>query len=219
MLHVADTGIGAKLLSIIQDSTEDLRARNIAIEGVCNLLYSFSPYRTVNSLWAIRNLLWDSSYTEKADVMSSLGWGRLSGYFTNPNELIKEKAMAILDNLAWREPDLQFIFDRLGEETLCVALENAVSSSNADLVEQVSPRTALFDVAILTLIGLENIHDDVLFGYRTSDHLAHSKQAITWFERMSSTSQCRSPARGWPLRLTVGKGHPAATSRAPRAWN
>ncbi|KZT44007.1 ARM repeat-containing protein [Sistotremastrum suecicum HHB10207 ss-3] len=156
---VADTGIGAKLLSIIQDSTEDLRVRNIAIEGVCNLLYSFSPYRTVlidkevikvlvsvldinetsiqvNSLWAIRNLLWDSSYTEKADVMSSLGWGRLSGYFTNPNELIKEKAMAILDNLAWREPDLQFIFDRLGEETLCVALENAVSSSNADLVEQ-----------------------------------------------------------------------------------
>jgi armadillo repeat-containing protein 8 len=45
---VMDTGIGASLFGIVKNAEEDRRVRVIALDGLCNLLNDFSPFREVN---------------------------------------------------------------------------------------------------------------------------------------------------------------------------
>ncbi|KAF8498328.1 ARM repeat-containing protein [Gautieria morchelliformis] len=154
---VVDSGMGKVLFELIKNPDEDLRVRVAAMAGICNLLNDFSPMRAalleqgaistivglahsedkslrLNSLWAIKNALFNAMLREKHMIIEELTWDFLAALLLDYDEEIREQAVNVVRNLA--DNDSDFVFEGLGPVRLAGCLESTLISPNESIVTQ-----------------------------------------------------------------------------------
>ncbi|KAG6547666.1 hypothetical protein Mapa_011115 [Marchantia paleacea] len=114
------------LLKLLTDSSSDIQA--LALSAVSNIVLDFKPHKAVvfrcggvsqliqlsqsmdpilrlNAVWALKNLLYMSDKTVKERVMGELTFNSLVDLIFDPEEKVREQAMALVRNLVYGDVD------------------------------------------------------------------------------------------------------------------
>ncbi|XP_006457243.1 hypothetical protein AGABI2DRAFT_188882 [Agaricus bisporus var. bisporus H97] len=156
---IVDSGLGMSIFSIFKKRDEDANVTNAALSAVCNIVIDFSPLRPIyleqglmdrllellqtsdaalrlNSLWAVKNLLRNSTTETKRSVMSKLGWDRVVKYLQESPTDVQEQAYNILRNVAETHEGIDLVFKNISIEVLTGHITNAIMSSSDDVALQ-----------------------------------------------------------------------------------
>ncbi|KAJ9107016.1 hypothetical protein QFC19_002885 [Naganishia cerealis] len=123
-----------------------------ATATLCNLICEFSPMQAdfiaqngiqtlvrltdatdrevqVNSIWALRNMVFKSEESVRRRVIEELGWNTLRRHLQDPHPEIGEQALAFTRNLIAEasEAEITRLFEGVGEEALFDAIEATMS--------------------------------------------------------------------------------------------
>ncbi|KAJ3249377.1 Armadillo repeat-containing protein 8 [Chytriomyces hyalinus] len=169
---LVDAGVAYPLFNLLND--KDVEVQTSASATLCNIVLDFSPMKKtviehggverivalvsasdyhlkLNSVWALKNLLYQAGSTIKAKVMAELGWEGLKRLLFDTQIGIQEQSLNLLRNLVCgKEEDIDAVFDGLGEASLAILFDKKLSGSTVNSSE--------FDAVILqTLYVIVNI--------------------------------------------------------------
>ncbi|KAJ9104537.1 hypothetical protein QFC21_002033 [Naganishia friedmannii] len=127
-------------------------ALSAATATLCNLICEFSPMQAdfiaqngiqtlvrltdatdrevrINSIWALRNMVFKSEEGVRRKVIDELGWTTLRRHLQDPHSEIAEQALAFTRNLIAEasEAEITRLFDGVGEEALFDSIEAAMT--------------------------------------------------------------------------------------------
>lgn len=139
------------------------------MDRLLELLQTSDAALKLNSLWAVKNLLRNSTTETKRSVMSKLGWDRvvrfvlsfcmwctalilLTRYLQEGPTDVQEQAYNILRNVAESHEGIDIVFKNISIETLTEHITNAVTSLSDDVSLQVSYTNLASNVSVVILI-------------------------------------------------------------------
>ena len=105
------------------------------IEKLVALSHHVHPQLRLNSVWALKNLLFQADSSIKARVMTSLSWPHLLHLVDDEETNVQEQALNLLRNLACgRESDIEDVISGMGSNgaALVSVLERKLSGREAD---------------------------------------------------------------------------------------
>lgn len=151
-----DAGIAAPLLKLLEDENEGVKS--VACATICNVVLEFSPMRgtvieqgivaslarhvssrnphlRLNAVWAIKNLVFKAEIKLKRTVMEQLTWDHLARLIDDPDPLIQEQALSVVQNLACdRHEDIDLVFQGFGEDRLMNIVTKKLQFFNDEIV-------------------------------------------------------------------------------------
>lgn len=124
------------------------------MDRLLELLQTSDAALRLNSLWAVKNLLRNSTTETKRSVMSKLGWDRVvkfviisyalrvilisfARYLQESPTDVQEQAYNILRNVAETHEGIDLVFKNISIEVLTGHITNAITSSSDDVALQV----------------------------------------------------------------------------------
>ncbi|KXN82010.1 O-methylsterigmatocystin oxidoreductase [Leucoagaricus sp. SymC.cos] len=157
--NIVDSGLGMTIFSIFKNRDEDANVVNAALSSVCNIVIDFSPLRPIyleqglmdrllellrtgdsalklNSLWAVKNLLRNSTTETKRSVMRQLSWDRVVDYLRDGPIDVQEQTFSILRNVAESQDGTDLIFKNIPTEILLGHITSGLTSPSDDVMLQ-----------------------------------------------------------------------------------
>ncbi|KAG5459895.1 MAG: armadillo-type protein, partial [Olpidium bornovanus] len=182
---LVDAGIAIPLFNLLGD--ESIAVQTTASATLCNIVLDFSPMKKtvlenggverlvglvssmdanlrLNSVWALKNLLFQADSEIKQTVMRQLKYSQLISLIDDSDMGIQEQALNLLRNLAcgkesvsldsrplhvcrrfllnfsfafgWHGQDIEEVFEGIGEEKLMRILEYKLRSSSEEIILQ-----------------------------------------------------------------------------------
>ncbi|KAJ3027411.1 UNVERIFIED_CONTAM: Armadillo repeat-containing protein 8 [Siphonaria sp. JEL0065] len=146
---LVDAGISTPLFTLLNDPS--LSVQTSASATLCNIVLDFSPMKKtvienggverivklvasedyqlkLNSVWAIKNLLYQAGSDVKSRVMEELGWDVLKKLIFDPHIGIQEQSLNLLRNLVCgKEDDIDTAFSGFGEAAFSVLFDKKLS--------------------------------------------------------------------------------------------
>lgn len=141
------------------------------MDRLLELLQTSDAALKLNSLWAVKNLLRNSTTETKRSVMSKLGWDRVvkfvvilsvwcsvliqfARYLQEGPTDVQEQAYNILRNVAESHEGIDIVFKNISIETLTGHITNALTSSSDDVALQVGCTNLASNVPVVLAIYL-----------------------------------------------------------------
>ncbi|KAF5346730.1 hypothetical protein D9756_010404 [Leucocoprinus leucothites] len=157
--NIVDSGLGMTIFTIFKKREEDTNVVNAALSAVCNIVIDFSPLRPIyleqglmdrllelihlgepalklGALWAVKNLLRNSTTETKRSVMRQLGWDRVIKYLRDSPPDVQEQAYNILRNVAESPEGIDMIFKNIPTDVLLSYITGACTSTSDDVALQ-----------------------------------------------------------------------------------
>ncbi|KAJ3413330.1 Armadillo repeat-containing protein 8 [Chytridiales sp. JEL 0842] len=196
---LVDAGIAAPLCKLLSDP--DINVQITASATLCNIVLDFSPMKSIamengaveklitlvdssnstlrlNSVWALKNLLFQAESEIKHTVMGMFGWGKLARLVDDPEISIQEQSLNLIRNLACgKESDIDFVFKGIGEQSIISMLQSKLSPASSDGV-------VLQALYIIVNISTGNIsHKSIIINsdfilQRILNYMSHFKSLI-----------------------------------------
>ncbi|KAI9345630.1 armadillo-type protein [Obelidium mucronatum] len=147
---LVDAGIASPLFILLNDP--NIQVQTSASATLCNIVLDFSPMKKtvienggveqivklvasddyqlkLNSVWALKNLLYQAGSDIKSRVMEELGWDVLKRLIHDPRVGIQEQSLNLLRNLVCgKEDDIDTAFSGFGEAALSVLFDKKLSN-------------------------------------------------------------------------------------------
>ncbi|TIC30149.1 ARM repeat-containing protein [Wallemia mellicola] len=157
---LVDSGVELTLLDIISNDEEDERNRVIALMALANLVCGFSPLKQkliqtggvkilvkltyslsykvrLNTLWAIKNMVFAASTELKRFVCDQIGWEHFSNLLKDPNIEVVEQVLFVLRNLVTRELDIGLVYNGFGgQDKFLEAIEQKFQTNQVEILLQ-----------------------------------------------------------------------------------
>ncbi|KAJ3097819.1 Armadillo repeat-containing protein 8, partial [Phlyctochytrium bullatum] len=154
-IHVQITA-SATLCNIVLDFSPMKKTvlENHGVERLVSLVHSSEPNLRLNSVWALKNLLYLADSEVKATVMASLTWEGLRNLINDNEICIQEQALSLLRNLACKkQSDIDDVFNGLNEDVLMSVLESKLDwvLRHLESPQANIPANAIDDIALHAL--------------------------------------------------------------------
>lgn len=157
---LVDSGVELTLLDIISNDDEDERNRVIALMALANLVCGFSPLKQkliqtggvkilvkltyslsykvrLNTLWAIKNMVFAASTELKRFVCDQIGWEHFGNLLNDPNIEVVEQVLFVLRNLVTRELDIGLVYNGFGgQDKFLEAIEQKFQTNQVEILLQ-----------------------------------------------------------------------------------
>ncbi|OAQ27260.1 ARM repeat-containing protein [Linnemannia elongata AG-77] len=154
---LVDAGIENPLFQLLSD--EDLGVLRSATATLCNIVLDVSPMKKtimergivskfvrmisygdnvvrLNTVWAIKNLVFEAESEVKENVMRQFGYNNLVLLLNDSEPAVQEQALNLVRNLAHkREHDIEQVFRGLGNGQLLSIIEEKLSWDDPRLLE------------------------------------------------------------------------------------
>ncbi|KAG0315862.1 hypothetical protein BGZ97_007736 [Linnemannia gamsii] len=154
---LVDAGIENPLFQLLSD--EDLGVLRSATATLCNIVLDVSPMKKtimergivtkfvrmisygdnvvrLNTVWAIKNLVFEAESEVKENVMRQFGYNNLVLLLNDSEPAVQEQALNLVRNLAHkREHDIEQVFKGLGNGQLLSIIEEKLSWDDPRLLE------------------------------------------------------------------------------------
>ncbi|KAF9900332.1 hypothetical protein EC991_007475 [Linnemannia zychae] len=154
---LVDAGIENPLFQLLSD--EDLGVLRSATATLCNIVLDMSPMKKtimergivskfvrmisygdnvvrLNTVWAIKNLVFEAESDVKENVMRQFGYNNLVLLLNDSEPAVQEQALNLVRNLAHRrEHDIEQVFKGLGNGQLLSIIEEKLSWDDPRLLE------------------------------------------------------------------------------------
>ncbi|KAK3840142.1 MAG: armadillo-type protein [Linnemannia elongata] len=154
---LVDAGIENPLFQLLSD--EDLGVLRSATATLCNIVLDVSPMKKtimergivskfvrmisygdnvvrLNTVWAIKNLVFEAESDVKENVMRQFGYNNLVLLLNDSEPPVQEQALNLVRNLAHkREHDIEQVFKGLGNGQLLSIIEEKLSWDDPRLLE------------------------------------------------------------------------------------
>ncbi|KAG0378714.1 hypothetical protein BGX24_003000 [Mortierella sp. AD032] len=154
---LVDAGIENPLFQLLSD--EDLGVLRSATATLCNIVLDVSPMKKtimergivskfvrmisygdnvvrLNTVWAIKNLVFEAESDVKENVMRQFGYNNLVLLLNDSEPAVQEQALNLVRNLAHkREHDIEQVFKGLGNGQLLSIIEEKLSWDDQRLLE------------------------------------------------------------------------------------
>ncbi|KAF9123592.1 Armadillo repeat-containing protein 8 [Mortierella sp. GBA39] len=154
---LVDAGIENPLFQLLSD--EDLGVLRSATATLCNIVLDVSPMKKtimergivskfvrmisygdnvvrLNTVWAIKNLVFEAESDVKENVMRQFGYNNLVLLLNDSEPAVQEQALNLVRNLAHkREHDIEQVFKGLGNGQLLSIIEGKLSWDDPRLLE------------------------------------------------------------------------------------
>ncbi|KAG9061724.1 hypothetical protein KI688_006873 [Linnemannia hyalina] len=154
---LVDAGIENPLFQLLSD--EDLGVLRSATATLCNIVLDVSPMKKtimergivskfvrmisygdnvvrLNTVWAIKNLVFEAESDVKENVMRQFGYNNLVLLLNDSEPAVQEQALNLVRNLAHkREHDIEQVFRGLGNGQLLSIIEEKLSWDDPRLLE------------------------------------------------------------------------------------
>eukprot|EP00736_Rhodelphis_marinus_P004546 Rmarinus@m.1556 len=221
---LVDAGVAIPLSRLLDDESQEVKI--IASATLCNIVLDFTPMKKVvldhgvvqklvsltesmdstlrlNSVWAIKNLVYMADRAVKDSVMQGLGYDTLFKLLQDGELRIQEQSLNVLRNLAYgKEEDISRLFAEFGERLLQV-LNQVLDEGNNDIALQ-----ALYVVCNISTGNEE--HKQLVMNSGVLDRVirylshgnSHLRVAATWCiinlswkEEKSAVGECEARIR------------------------
>ncbi|KAF9921047.1 hypothetical protein FBU30_008966 [Linnemannia zychae] len=154
---LVDAGIENPLFQLLSD--EDIGVLRSATATLCNIVLDVSPMKKtimergivskfvrmisygdnvvrLNTVWAIKNLVFEAESDVKENVMRQFGYNNLVLLLNDNDPSVQEQALNLVRNLAHRrEHDIEQVFKGLGNGQLLSIIEEKMSWEDPRLLE------------------------------------------------------------------------------------
>jgi len=182
----------------------------------------------MNAVWTLRNLLYKADEATKAAFYKWVSFDRLAELINDSEPGIQEKALAIVQNLAFgSENDTQYVFNGFGVMKLIEILENKLVNPIADVVSQAlqvlvvltagseEHKTSIMSSAAIILALLHNITSS---NVRLCEYAVWCLVNLTFLEENKTSTGVRERLRqlsyyGFEDALKSVVNHPASDVR------
>eukprot|EP01135_Chromosphaera_perkinsii_P005385 Nk52_evm66s343 gene=Nk52_evmTU66s343 len=155
---LVDAGAALPLFQLLSDSS--VRVQAAASATLCNIVLDFSPMKKtvmeqgavsklvtlaqsmdytlrLNSVWALKNLLFQADSAVKEHVMEKLGYDTLLGLLEDEQVNIREQALTLLRNLAYGgQEDIEKVIRGAGPRLLEILESRLSNTQHTKCVEQ-----------------------------------------------------------------------------------
>lgn len=148
---LVDAGAAKPLFKLLSDSSVSVQIA--ASATICNIVLDFSPMKKIvleqgavpqlvsltlsqdhelklNSIWALKNLLYQADSSDKDKVIDALGWDVLGMLLNDPHPDIQEQSLTLVRNLVYGyQEDIEKVMQGFGNNLLSI-LEAKLNFSN-----------------------------------------------------------------------------------------
>lgn len=136
--------------------------RGIVSKFVRMISYGDNVVR-LNTVWAIKNLVFEAESEVKENVMRQFGYNNLVLLLNDSEPAVQEQALNLVRNLAHkREHDIEQVFRGLGNGQLLSIIEEKLSWDDPRLLEHVSI-TLAEQIASLALLHIASSFTDMFY--------------------------------------------------------
>lgn len=143
--------------------------RGIVSKFVRMISYGDNVVR-LNTVWAIKNLVFEAESDVKENVMRQFGYNNLVLLLNDSEPPVQEQALNLVRNLAHkREHDIEQVFKGLGNGQLLSIIEEKLSWDDPRLLEHVSV-TFADQTAALPLLKVSSSCTDMFYLFHVDGH-------------------------------------------------
>lgn len=157
---LVDSGVELTLLHIISNDEEDERNKVIALMALANLVCGFSPLKQkliqtggvkilvkltysksykvrLNTLWAIKNMVFAASTELKRFVCDQIGFSHFKKLLNDSNSEVVEQVLFVLRNLVTRELDINLVCNGFGgQDKFLEIIEHKFQTNQVEILLQ-----------------------------------------------------------------------------------
>ncbi|TIB07318.1 hypothetical protein E3P92_04074 [Wallemia ichthyophaga] len=157
---LVDSGVELTLLSIISNDEENERNKVIALMALANLVCGFSPLKQkliqnggvkilvkltyskshkvrLNTLWAIKNMVFAASTELKRFICDQIGYNHFKKLLNDSNSEVVEQVLFVLRNLVTREGDINLVCSGFGgEDKFLEIIEHKFQTNQVEILLQ-----------------------------------------------------------------------------------